>query len=78
VIYDATDFVRKNADTIPLDLVKLARTSTNPIIRSAFPPAKAESKEKRRGSTIVGNTVWTKFRGQLGDLMEDLGKTETR
>jgi myosin heavy subunit len=47
VIYDASDFVRKNADSVPQDLVCLARTSTNPIIREAFP--KVEEKEKRRG-----------------------------
>ena len=78
VVYDATDFVRKNADTIPVDLVELSRTSF-PQIANAFPPAPAPSStSSRRGSSLIAGTVWSKFRTQLSDLMTDLAKTNTR
>ncbi|GMH94986.1 hypothetical protein TL16_g13051 [Triparma laevis f. inornata] len=78
VVYDATDFVRKNADTIPVDLVELSRTSF-PQIANAFPPAPAPtSTSSRRGSSLIAGTVWSKFRTQLSDLMSDLAKTNTR
>ena len=37
----------------------------------------AKEKEKK-GSTLVGQTVWTKFKGQLGALMHSLERTRTR
>ena len=36
-MYDATNFVRKNADTIPVDLVELGRMSKHDLISGAFP-----------------------------------------
>ena len=79
IVYDATDFVRKNADTIPVDLIELGRKSNHELISNAFPAEPVDkAKTSRRGSSLVANTVWTKFRNQLSDLMTDLSMTDTR
>ena len=33
---------------------------------------------RNRLDSLISNTVWTKFRNQLSDLMADLNKTDTR
>jgi myosin-5 len=83
VIYDANDFVRKNADTMPVDLVELARAcQANPLIPTLFPldaVVEQTSGGGRRGSTsMINQTVWTKFKSQLSSLMSELSRTNTR
>lgn len=90
VIYDATQFVTRNMDTLPLDLQECAKKSTNSIVaneiaRTGGPlktgtPAKTKGgpQLKRKGSTLVGETVSSKFRNQLGALMANLSTTRTR
>ncbi|KAL7577845.1 hypothetical protein ACA910_010592 [Epithemia clementina (nom. ined.)] len=38
----------------------------------------AVKEKEKKGSTLVGQTVWTKFKGQLSSLMQNLGRTRTR
>ena len=83
VVYDADGFVRKNADAIPADLIECVRTSQNAHIQSSFPqaseqPSSKVSPSRRSSSSLVNNTVWTKFRSHLSLLMADLKKTNTR
>lgn len=88
VIYDATQFVTRNMDTLPLDLKDCAKRSTNSIVaneiaRTGGPlktgtPAKTSAQLKRKGSALVGETVSSKFRNQLGALMANLSTTRTR
>ena len=40
--------------------------------------AEAAKEKEKKGSTLVGQTVWTKFKGQLTTLMQNLGRTRTR
>jgi len=48
------------------------------------PPKRAPQKGgssrtlQKKGSALIGQTVWTKFKGQLTSLMQSLGKTKTR
>ena len=89
VIYDANGFVSKNTDGIAPDLVECAKKSSNEILRheldndarlsqsakSSKPPSRRLLRKK---SSIVAETVWTKFRNQLVSLMQNLTKTRTR
>jgi myosin V len=91
VIYDATQFVTRNMDTLPLDLQNCAKKSKNSIVanelaRTGGPlktgtptkrPGGAHMKQKD-GNSLVGETVSSKFRNQLGALMANLSTTRTR
>ncbi len=89
VTYDANNFVTKNMDNLPEDLLECRKKSTNDIISiditrevggSSRPgpkrPATARPSLKKSG--IASKTVWTKFKTQLGELMGNIGKTRTR
>jgi myosin V len=111
VVYEASNFVTKNMDTLPTDLQLCATKSTNTILAKEFlnqssddettnhvggpstagpmkkkAPSVASSAasvgaspaKRSKGSNIVGETVWTKFRNQLTSLMTNLKLTKTR
>jgi myosin-5 len=102
VVYDATNFVTTNTDTLPQDLLECASLSTNPILSNELDndgttntfssASKSTNKKKRRPKTSLGvsklvnrrnsniaaETVWTKFKNQLGHLMDALSDTQTR
>lgn len=114
VMYDATNFVVKNMDTLPSDLQDCAAHSSNMIVgrelnneasmnlpldrptggakvgtgltkkkkRPKNAPAQqqwqATYQKKRASSNISAETVWTKFKNQLTNLMETLSQTQTR
>lgn len=86
VTYDAMNFVQKNSDSLPKDVVDCASMSTNPLIKvelkaaadakmgTVNDPTKKES--GKRGA--AGHTVTSKFKAQLSHLMHDITKTKTR
>jgi myosin heavy subunit len=84
VVYDTRNFLTKNQDTVPADLVIcVAKKSSNAIVTGELAATLLEmqatnGKGRRMSSTIVSKTVWTKYRGQLQDLMENLEKTQSR
>ena len=91
VYYDATGFVSKNMDALPLDLLECAKKSSNEIIAKelqndtmmndhtrAKPTKKTTTSQKTSSTRLVHQTVWTKFRSQLTSLMLLLGETRTR
>jgi myosin V len=92
VIYDATQFVTRNMDTLPLDLQNCAKKSKNSIVANELArtggPLKTGTPTKRAGgannikqkdgNSLVGETVSSKFRNQLGSLMANLSTTRTR
>ena len=93
VVYDANNFVTKNMDSLPSDLMDCAHKSTNDIVSkeleneammNSLKPAPRHSKKgakpqlKRAGSSLISATVWTKFKNQLGALMANLGQTRSR
>jgi myosin heavy subunit len=89
VMYDADQFVTRNQDTLPTDLMDLCMKSDNFIIASD-PDAEAakaaaeasggggRSAPKRQKSNIVAPTVWGKYKTQLQSLMSSLRKTNSR
>jgi myosin heavy subunit len=89
VLYDATDFVTKNQDTLPKDLVECVVTkSSNEIIRSELahdaPRTRPKPSSGHRGplrsrtSNLVSPTAWTKYKDQLQHLMSDLQQSTSR
>lgn len=86
VIYDATDFVSKNQDTLPSDLLECACNSSNEIIANELSTRTSPSRTggrknaapARKKSNIVAPTVWTKYKDQLARLMTALHKTQSR
>ena len=83
VKYDATNFVTKNTDTLPRDLVGCATKSDNELISGEFLNA-TKSKAEQEAATKPGRgrssavTVSTTFRSQLSSLMNNIGQTKTR
>lgn len=86
VTYDATNFVQKNTDTLPRDIVDCACMSSNTLIKvevkaaadlkmSAENDATNRHAGKRRAAS---HTVTAKFKSQLSQLMHDITKTKTR
>ena len=85
VTYDATNFVTKNMDTLPVDLAECSKKCSNELVRELGNEgngAKTASGTKpsrgRKSGGLVSNTVWTKFRNQLVSLMQNIGETRTR
>lgn len=92
VTYDANNFVSKNMDTLPSDLTACKKQSTNKIVKADVsrkvgnkpktPPVAAPKKRfglsLKKKSSINSDTVWTKFKTQLGELMTNITQTRTR
>ncbi|GAX24070.1 hypothetical protein FisN_9Hh321 [Fistulifera solaris] len=81
VMYSAEFFVTRNLDTLPTDLQECMEKSSNEIL-SIFQADEVQKPHPhnapRQKSNIVAATVWTKYRGQLENLMKNLRQTESR
>ena len=86
VNYDATNFVTKNTDALPVDLAECSKKCSNDLVKALGEKKGADksgktqpfSRGRKSGGGIVTNTVLSKFRNQLGDLMKNIGETRTR
>ena len=85
VMYEASNFVVANADTLPTDLEDCATKCSNSIISDAFnyekyhaAAASSGKGAKRQKSNIIAPTVWTKYKSQLTNLMTNLYATHSR
>ena len=79
VVYTADGFLQKNNDTLAADLMQCAGQSTNSIVASVLvqqPPSKKTI--RRRGSSLNGSTVWTKYKTGLQSLMTELHTTQSQ
>jgi len=82
VVYDATNFVKKNMDTLPGDLKDCATKCSNTLVReeimqvdspsyessSGKTPGRPVLQKRQSSGTLLSNTVSTKFRSQLQSL----------
>eukprot|EP00746_Dinoflagellata_sp_MGD_P150905 gnl/MRDRNA2_/MRDRNA2_82663_c0_seq1.p1 gnl/MRDRNA2_/MRDRNA2_82663_c0~~gnl/MRDRNA2_/MRDRNA2_82663_c0_seq1.p1 ORF type:complete len:1276 (-),score=281.97 gnl/MRDRNA2_/MRDRNA2_82663_c0_seq1:67-3462(-) len=79
VMYTASGWLERNKDSISDDVLTCMRASSNSLIAEIFaeaPPVKeTETKGGAKGSS---DTVVTKFRNSLAQLMETVGKTTTQ
>jgi len=83
VMYTATGWLERNKDTISDDVVSLMRTSENPIVASVFAAPEADGKPEgenaeKKVTKAGADTVATKFKSSLAQLMETIGKTSTQ
>lgn len=80
VKYDATLFLTKNVDSLPIDLLKCgAESCSNSIIKTelkALLEIRTTASSSSRGARAV--TIVSKFKSQLNILMARIGKTCTR
>jgi len=82
VTYTTVGFVDKNKDALSDDLVDLVKASDSVLLQGLFmpkdvpeTPKKASGPGKRRTNT---ETVTSKFKAQLGQLMTSIGATEVQ
>jgi len=82
VKYDATMFLTKNVDSLPIDLLKcgvefcsnsIIKTELKALLDTRIAAATSSSSRSARAVTIV-----SKFKSQLNVLMARIGKTRTR
>ena len=84
ITYDARQFIERNLDRIPPDLLKCACKSTNPLIREEFLHLSSlhEAPSKSGGLKLRSETtkhlVLSKFKNQLLSLMSLVEKSRTR
>ncbi|KAE9550793.1 hypothetical protein FO519_005996 [Halicephalobus sp. NKZ332] len=79
VCYQTSQFLDKNNDALHLSLEMLMEMSSNKLIQELFKP-KQESPKKspsRGGTKLVSQSVSSKFRNQLSQLLEKLHITGT-
>ena len=79
VIYDASRFLERNSDTLPVSLISLMQVSTNTLIRKEMTSLLEEEKEgssdvvKRKKTSILN-----KFRLQLKSLVAGMNESQVR
>eukprot|EP00929_Paragymnodinium_shiwhaense_P025618 TRINITY_DN15447_c0_g1_i1.p1 TRINITY_DN15447_c0_g1~~TRINITY_DN15447_c0_g1_i1.p1 ORF type:complete len:1423 (-),score=349.76 TRINITY_DN15447_c0_g1_i1:57-4325(-) len=80
VTYTATGWLDRNKDSISDDVVDLLRSSQNPIIAEVFAEAPGDkaATDAPAGKKMGSDTVVTKFKTSLAQLMETVGKTHTQ
>ena len=82
VVYTGEEFVSKNKDSLPKSMVTISAKCSNTLISTVMGKSSSRSlqssSKQRRGSGMNNNLVWSKFKSQLGGLMEALSTTETR
>ncbi|CAB9520500.1 Unconventional myosin [Seminavis robusta] len=88
VEYLTENFIELNRDSLPADLKRCASSSTNAIIAQEFKEPQETRDElegsmqrtnpKRAKSGMTNETLSSRYRTQLSDLMKDLRKTQSR
>ena len=91
VKYTTVAFVDKNKDTLSEDLVDAVANSKSTFVQGVFaktalpkdasaagPPVGSDKPRRRKRSTLGGETVTSKFKAQLGLLMDNISKTEVQ
>lgn len=75
VVYEATNFVQKNMDILPQDLIDCVGKSNNTIIKDFVKSTHQESSCSKERNKL---SVCSKFRTHLKALMSSIGETKTR
>ena len=74
VCYQTSQFLDKNNDSLHLSLEMLMEMSSNKLIQELFKPRQESPKKSpaRSGTKLVSQSVSSKFRNQLSQLLEKL------
>eukprot|EP00592_Proboscia_alata_P008371 CAMPEP_0194358204 /NCGR_PEP_ID=MMETSP0174-20130528/5497_1 /TAXON_ID=216777 /ORGANISM="Proboscia alata, Strain PI-D3" /LENGTH=1339 /DNA_ID=CAMNT_0039128457 /DNA_START=62 /DNA_END=4081 /DNA_ORIENTATION=+ len=78
VKYDASNFVQKNTDLLPTDLINCACKSSNELINTELKAAADARPNIGGGRKKSIQTVGEKFKAALSVLMANISKTKTR
>ncbi|KAJ8600328.1 hypothetical protein CTAYLR_000646 [Chrysophaeum taylorii] len=90
VVYTATGWLERNNDTLQEDLATCARDSSFGLLALLFAASENEEKKKnttskattkgssRKRGAIAADTVSTKFKAQLGQLMDEIERTSVQ
>ncbi len=79
VEYEASNFVQKNTDKLPSDLVECAALSSNMLIKTEFTEVRDVFAVGNSSKGIFSSTtVSSKFRTQLHSLMKTIQQTRSR
>lgn len=80
VTYTTSGWLERNKDAISDDILGLLRSSTNTLLSSLFAEQKVEvaATEPAGRSRPAADTVATKFKVSLAQLMDTVGKTSTQ
>jgi len=78
VMYSGHQFVERNKDAVPSDLEDAMNASSNFLVCLKKDAGAAPTKKPKRSKSVVGQTVWNKYKVQLASLMGNLRKTKSR
>jgi len=82
VVYDASEFIACNKDSISVDLIECASKSSNSLISDEFIKLSNEKKElsqvKGRRGAIFNQMTCTKFKSQVTSLMAVIDQSRTQ
>jgi len=85
ITYNATNFVERNNDQIPTDLIHCAQRCNNFLVTRQFEALEASmlkaskaARDARKSISASTKTVSAKFRLQLGELMKKIDNSRTR
>eukprot|EP00927_Polykrikos_kofoidii_P057537 TRINITY_DN5167_c0_g1_i1.p1 TRINITY_DN5167_c0_g1~~TRINITY_DN5167_c0_g1_i1.p1 ORF type:complete len:1365 (-),score=320.45 TRINITY_DN5167_c0_g1_i1:45-4139(-) len=79
ITYTTEGWLERNKDSVSEDVLTMMRTSDNDIIKTIFEPVKVVAEvSETKGKSTGSDTVATKFKNSLAQLMETIGKTATQ
>lgn len=78
-LYHSTiGFMDRNRDAIPSELKQLMLTTSNVLLHKIFALDPENTKKNSRKSFLKADTVTTKFKSQLGSLMDTITGTDVQ
>jgi len=81
VLYTTTHFREKNMDRVEDAVLELMHSTSNPLLRGLFPAPTTEEKAAAEAATSARSkkkvdTIASKFKAQLGQLVSSLSSTQ--
>ncbi|CAD6197490.1 unnamed protein product [Caenorhabditis auriculariae] len=75
VHYNIDGWVEKNRDHVETSVLELLSQSTNPLVKSLFPPVSTSVTKSRRGTLTTQSTVTYIYKNQLQSLLNTLNSS---
>ena len=76
--YSTIGFMDRNRDAIPSELKQLMLSTSNVLLHKIFALDPETTKKASRKSFLKADTVTTKFKSQLGSLMDTITGTDVQ
>jgi myosin-5 len=78
VVYDASNFMERNQDKIPKDLISLVTKTSNTLIRRELQELLKGDAFLEAAKKIKKTSIFEKFRTQLRSLLETMKDSQVR